>query len=1251
LPDAKVQSFGHGASPWKVADSDLARQATASLRGYLYQLHQSAAAWIRLKAEDLLHLEVAEDYSEIIRRPGALDEILTATQVKNTREDGAVTLNSPDILSAVEALYRLQSANPGRPIRMVFLTTSRIGKERVAPLPSGRPGLKAWAEAANGGDVEELRQALLKRLAPGDLKKSILTSNDRNFRRKVLAPLTFLCDQRGWEELKADNQEALVGLRGEVRATAEMAEKAYDAIFSHLAETAISSATRLLDRQALIDRFQRATSIAVPSQDVVDGFSQPPAAGAAKPLDLEGLRALAEGLLEYGSPPSTLVLFPDAPPAARQALDLAGDLARTLVETDEAQGRAATRLDLADLGTRAEAKHLILAPPGTGKTHALWRLARRMLSDSDTVPLFLPVAQLTTWLEVVQLLAGHANGASVEAILHDPRVCICLDGWSEFASGEELGERRRALAALGRARLIANGKFAQAGDLGFKVWRLEPLSTNQVTDILARAWPGEPRPPDPQVDLFRLPLLLCLAVLSGPRAGSTGELLRQFHDHVGQGLPEAFTQVLAETVASLALSDDRSFGRLKSELQRRGQAQGVSQPLQVLERLGTIVDRRGQALPVHDLYWSWLAGVGLLTSNRTAAAIDNLATRESLGLALQSGGVAGSQEVDAAVCDDLILAAQLDGGRQRRTRAPTLSAALDNAFGDARLAVRCRAALAVFTGEILGDLSRGLDVLGDLSALGLYIAGLSEAIRPEILFEHRGALAEWIGSPGSEWVLGAIAARGGPEWAPWLEQMVLARRLDPFEALGVALACQPTLPSWGLPHFAGLVEGKPWFLRAAADRGVNIALAHHVASHYDQWAGMIGPAGGWHHLNRVLVTCADDAVFESLLPRFAQMTPIGQELLSYAIVQRGAPWISKFQKAVFAVPPSPRNTALADVVAAEIDDATARAWIAAGNVEPGWAVLISRHGQAMLPELIADLPTVYGDLHVVPALVQIGRLDGSPVTLIHELWRRFDPPVQPKVLQDLIYATATIQPEGVTFLVRFAVEQRLPLYHLDQVVEVYLDWRDRSGMTMMVDLPTGGRLDFLSFAVMSAVLMWEGHFAAQIVNRVPTLAVDVILTKLGGDEEKIQQILVGLKGLKTYEPALLELMLSRPHFASSIPAVFAEAFENFPAEAVERCLSAPSVDQGQLMFRLGATSNPLHRSAHVVLIDRTIQQPLDLHHCRYVANMLRAYPRAEVVSMLARAQGVASDAWLWLTREVEAARGQRLIDENGNLRA
>jgi hypothetical protein len=85
----EITEFGTGNQRWIVPDAEVDRQAIAPLRGYVYQLHQTLSAWIGLRGDDELYLEVAEDYAKVAKHPDRIDEILKSTQVKDTRESGS----------------------------------------------------------------------------------------------------------------------------------------------------------------------------------------------------------------------------------------------------------------------------------------------------------------------------------------------------------------------------------------------------------------------------------------------------------------------------------------------------------------------------------------------------------------------------------------------------------------------------------------------------------------------------------------------------------------------------------------------------------------------------------------------------------------------------------------------------------------------------------------------------------------------------------------------------------------------------------------------------------------------------------------------------------------------------------------------------------------------------------------------------------------------------------------------------------
>jgi hypothetical protein len=124
---AMSQPFNQGPRLSDAPSGDPSAQAIASLRGYAYKLYASGLAWLDLRPDEELYLEVAQDYAV------ATQNALRGVQVKDTAANA--TINSEDIRNALDGVVDLVERNTGREVHLHFLSTCAIGREQKLDIP------------------------------------------------------------------------------------------------------------------------------------------------------------------------------------------------------------------------------------------------------------------------------------------------------------------------------------------------------------------------------------------------------------------------------------------------------------------------------------------------------------------------------------------------------------------------------------------------------------------------------------------------------------------------------------------------------------------------------------------------------------------------------------------------------------------------------------------------------------------------------------------------------------------------------------------------------------------------------------------------------------------------------------------------------------------------------------------------------------------------------------------------------------
>ncbi|MDO9104519.1 MAG: hypothetical protein Q7U57_06110 [Methylovulum sp.] len=239
-----------------IPKGDKAREAIDALKGYVYQIYQSALAWIELGTEEFLFLEVAEDYAVVAA------DVLNAVQVKETAH--SVTINSDDIIASIDSFVDLRLRNPELQVRLRHLTTSRIGKEKSKEHRVGdTPTLETWRKLAKTGDLQPLRNILGASKLSQQTKDHIRELDNTDFRELFLKRIHFDCGALESKYLIPQLKTKLSTLLAERGGVYSQV----DGCLSNIVMTLLSKATqkedRFVDKSALEELLVKATQIPV----------------------------------------------------------------------------------------------------------------------------------------------------------------------------------------------------------------------------------------------------------------------------------------------------------------------------------------------------------------------------------------------------------------------------------------------------------------------------------------------------------------------------------------------------------------------------------------------------------------------------------------------------------------------------------------------------------------------------------------------------------------------------------------------------------------------------------------------------------------------------------------------------------------------------------------------------------------------------------------------------------------------------
>lgn len=243
-----------------IPPDQVSRQAIASLRGYIYQIYQSVEAWIDLTDDEVLLLEVAEDFAVVTK------DALKGSQIKDV--GGSVTLKNEGVRKTLDAYWAFKDANPKKSVSSVFVTTASVGKEKGVNFPDNAKGLEYWQHVARDGvETRPLRDYLSTLQLSDELINFIANSSDDEFRSSLLRQVTWSCESPDITILEQNLRDKVTYFGERTGLGPSDSDKGFDALVSEIIYSIVKPQPldRRLTRAEFLRAFENATSTRVPN--------------------------------------------------------------------------------------------------------------------------------------------------------------------------------------------------------------------------------------------------------------------------------------------------------------------------------------------------------------------------------------------------------------------------------------------------------------------------------------------------------------------------------------------------------------------------------------------------------------------------------------------------------------------------------------------------------------------------------------------------------------------------------------------------------------------------------------------------------------------------------------------------------------------------------------------------------------------------------------------------------------------------
>lgn len=243
--------------------ADPARQAVATITGYIYQIWWSVDAWFQLtSADELIYLEGAEDLDKVAA------EHATTQQVKH--ESASISLNNQRAHKVLENFWTVSEKEKPRRVDFHYVSTASPALEQDADF-GGLCGTEAWRVAQTSLAMAKTLQTYIstKLDASSRLHSFLASASPEEVQTQLIRRFHWFLEQPGIEEVMQSVSDRITLRLSQTNIPRSYVSRVRDRLYSYVSDAIRlpDSAARRLTAAALVHEIDAATTefVAIPA--------------------------------------------------------------------------------------------------------------------------------------------------------------------------------------------------------------------------------------------------------------------------------------------------------------------------------------------------------------------------------------------------------------------------------------------------------------------------------------------------------------------------------------------------------------------------------------------------------------------------------------------------------------------------------------------------------------------------------------------------------------------------------------------------------------------------------------------------------------------------------------------------------------------------------------------------------------------------------------------------------------------------